>query len=79
MCGTNFLTAAHNPVYSRAPMDSEPNYIFNFSHSIKVVNVVSNKVEQVVAPTIDAAFIKFRAAFPDAEVTQIQRTNTVTV
>lgn len=61
-------------------MDSEPKtYLFNFHHNVTVANQTQNKAEQVVAKTVDEALTKFRAAFPEAEVTQVQRTGAVTV
>lgn len=56
-------------------------YLFNFQRNVAVANSPhpQTKLEQVVATTVDEALTKYRTAFPDAEVTQVQRAGVVTV
>jgi hypothetical protein len=63
------------------PVAANQHYIINVSYLEMVPNVKQpqNRVQQIVALTVDEAFTKFRAAQPTAEVTQVQRTSPVMV
>lgn len=58
-----------------------PSYIFNVNYVVKVAPNPNPQTrgEQFVALTLDSAFSKFRAKFPDAEVTLVQRQGAVNV
>lgn len=55
-------------------------HLFNFTYLAQIGTnpVLQDRVEQVVALTVDEALAKFRAAFSTEEVKQIHRAGTVT-
>lgn len=65
-------------------MSTEPagqHYIVNVSYCEVVEGSPNpkNKVDMIVAKTVDEAFAKFRTSHPDSEVTQIMRGGQVQV